>query len=159
MSSRSLADLHPEVRGMAIAALGACAGAGLDVLVTCTARSNLEQADLYAIGRTKPGRIATNARPGQSAHNFRIGVVIASLALDVVPMRNGKPIWGLAGDGIDDNPADDDKDDLELWQKVRAHFEKAGLKSASRWQGKMREWPHFEHPRTREMMGLTGVST
>lgn len=139
---------------MASEALKNCRADGIDVLVTCTFRTHAEQEALYAQGRTTPGRIVTNARAGQSSHNFIRNGRPASLALDVVPMRHGKPVWGIAGDGIDDNPADDDKDDLELWQRVRAHFEKAGLASASRWI-RFKEWPHFEHPRARDLMGLT----
>lgn len=33
-------------------------------------RSLQEQADLYALGRTKPGKIVTKAKPGSSAHNY-----------------------------------------------------------------------------------------
>lgn len=37
-------------------------------------RSFKEQQDLYDQGRTKPGKIVTNAKPGQSAHNFGLGI-------------------------------------------------------------------------------------
>jgi peptidoglycan L-alanyl-D-glutamate endopeptidase CwlK len=37
--------------------------------LTCTHRSDEEQAKLYAKGRTKPGPKVTNAAPGQSEHN------------------------------------------------------------------------------------------
>jgi hypothetical protein len=150
--SRLITDLHPEMQVMVRAALVACASDGLDVLVTCTFRSAQAQAELYAIGRTKPGRIVTNARAGKSTHNFRLANSFpAALAVDVVPMRHGKPVWGLAGNGIDEDPSDDDRDDLELWQRVRAHFEAAGMKSASRWQ-RFKEWPHFQHPRANQIM-------
>jgi peptidoglycan L-alanyl-D-glutamate endopeptidase CwlK len=152
MSSRLLIDLHPAVREMAQRGLAECARKGLDVLVTCTFRPDVEQNELFAVGRTRPGRILTNARAGESAHNYMIAGKPAALAFDVVPLRFGKPVWGLKGDGIDDNHADDNTDDLELWQRVRACFEGAGLKSASRWVGKMREWPHHEHPDAKALM-------
>lgn len=38
--------------------------------LTCTFRSNEEQTELYAQGRTKPGKIVTQAKAGQSAHNY-----------------------------------------------------------------------------------------
>ena len=47
-----------------------------------------EQAALYAQGRTTPGAKVTNAQPGSSAHNY-------GLALDVVPIVNGKPDWNF----------------------------------------------------------------
>lgn len=37
--------------------------------LTCTHRSNTEQAKLYAQGRTSKGKIVTNAKPGASNHN------------------------------------------------------------------------------------------
>lgn len=152
MSSRAISDLHPDVQPLVRKALADCAADGIEVLVTCTFRSAQEQTELYAQGRTKPGKIVTNAPAGKSSHNFRIGQVPAALAIDVVPMRFGKPVWGLSGDGIDNDPSDDDKDDLELWQSVRAKFEAVGLLSASRWKGRMVEWPHFEYAKAKEMM-------
>ena len=38
--------------------------------LTCTYRSNAEQSELYAQGRTKKGPKVTNAKAGQSAHNL-----------------------------------------------------------------------------------------
>lgn len=43
-------------------------------------RSNERQAELYCLGRTLPGRIVTNAMPGQSFHNY-------GLAFDWAPLR------------------------------------------------------------------------
>jgi len=39
------------------------------VVLTCTYRSIEEQDELYAIGRTKPGKKVTKAKGGQSKHN------------------------------------------------------------------------------------------
>jgi peptidoglycan L-alanyl-D-glutamate endopeptidase CwlK len=96
MASRSLYDLRPEFRTRVEMWLDRCKPAGLDVLIYGTLRSLEEQAMLYAQGRTRPGpgvtksrpmgRKVTNARPGQSAHNF-------GLALDFVPLAQGKPQW------------------------------------------------------------------
>jgi peptidoglycan L-alanyl-D-glutamate endopeptidase CwlK len=41
----------------------------IDFAVTTGHRTHEEQARLYAQGRTMPGRIVTNARPGDSVHN------------------------------------------------------------------------------------------
>lgn len=141
--SRRIEDLHPAVRGKALEFLRRCAESGIDVLITCTYRSNAEQAELYAQGRTKPGRKLTNAKPGQSKHNHTVDGLPASLAFDVVPLRHGKPVWGTSGNGIDSDPTDDDRDDLELWQRVGAIGEAAGLSWAGRWTS-FREFPHFE---------------
>jgi peptidoglycan L-alanyl-D-glutamate endopeptidase CwlK len=49
-------------------------------------RSHEEQQSLYEQGRTKPGSVVTNAKPGVSLHNY-------GLAVDCVPMEDGKIIW------------------------------------------------------------------
>ena len=41
-----------------------------------TLRTFAEQAEIFAQGRTKPGKIVTNARPGLSAHNYGLAVDI-----------------------------------------------------------------------------------
>ena len=84
--SRSLDDLRPAFRELAQGWLADCHSVGLDILVTCTLRTQAEQQALYAQGRTAPGHIVTNAQAGQSAHNY-------GLALDFVPVIYGKPEW------------------------------------------------------------------
>lgn len=49
-------------------------------------RSFAEQDALYAQGRTKPGAIVTNARGGDSFHNYGV-------ACDIVFVVNGRPSW------------------------------------------------------------------
>lgn len=143
INSRSLEDLLPPARARFGAFLNYCADdpwlkkAGVTVLVTSTFRNDESQAELYAQGRTKPGKIVTNAQPGESWHNWKC-------AGDIVPLRHGKPIWGTTGDGIDDNPADDDRDDLEVWQRIGEIGERCGLEWAGRWV-KFREYPHFQY--------------
>lgn len=96
MASRKLEDLKPVFRDRVEDWLEACKAAGLDILVYCTFRDVAEQTRLYKIGRTvkgdgvtekRPmGRVVTNAKAGQSAHNY-------GLAIDFVPLINGKPQW------------------------------------------------------------------
>lgn len=126
--------------------LDECEAAAIDVMIICTWRSNTEQDALYAQGRTKPGKIVTRAKGGQSSHNFMLNGVPASLAFDVVPLRNGKTlVWGVHGDGIDNDPTDDDTDDLELWQRVGVIGKHCGLKWYGDPNASFREYPHFEH--------------
>lgn len=131
MASRKLADLHPDVQPLAQQFLDKCAAQGIDILVTCTYRSGEEQDELYAKGRTAAGSIVTNAKAGQSKHNFNISGQPASLAFDVVPLRNGKPVWGTKGE------------DLVLWLRVGGIGESVGLEWAGRWR-RFKEFPHFE---------------
>ena len=144
MSSRKISDLDLRLQPLCQMFLDNCAMQGIDILITCTWRSPAEQDALYAIGRTKPGRHVTNARAGESSHNVVDQMQRpAAQAFDVVPIRNGKLIWGTSGDGIDQDPTDDDTDDLELWQRIGAIGETVGLEWAGRWT-RMREFPHFQ---------------
>lgn len=58
------------------------------VFLTCTYRSNEEQAALYALGRTIAGKKVTNAKAGQSKHN-----TLPSNAFDIAFLTNGKMDW------------------------------------------------------------------
>lgn len=123
--SRALSDLTPEVEDKCRAHIAACQDAGIDLLITCTLRTWPEQAALYAQGRTLPGNIVTNAKAGDSAHNYGV-------AYDCVPLRNGKAVWGTTGE------------DGELWNKVGELGESVGLEWSGRWTGKLREMAHFQ---------------
>lgn len=135
MSSRKLTDLHPQMQPMVTRFLANARAAGIDLLVTCTYRSNEEQAALYAIGRTKPGRIVTNAKPGRSTHNNTLNGKPAALAVDVVPLRDGKPVWAASD---------------PVWKRVGEIGEKVGLEWAGRWTT-FREFPHFQHPQAKTL--------
>jgi peptidoglycan L-alanyl-D-glutamate endopeptidase CwlK len=89
INSRNIADLHPYVAGLCKRFIAGCRKEGIEVLITSTYRDMETQAEIYAQGRTTPGRIVTRAKPGQSWHNFR-------LAFDFVPIRNGKAMWNDA---------------------------------------------------------------
>lgn len=69
MASRLLTDLDPRLQPLCREFLAQCAAQGIKAGVDCTYRSEAEQNDDYAKGRTAPGSIITNAQGGQSAHN------------------------------------------------------------------------------------------
>lgn len=53
-------------------------------------RTMAEQRTIYAQGRTSPGKVVSNAKPGQSAHNF-------GLAVDCWPLDSkGGFDWGAS---------------------------------------------------------------
>ncbi|MES2685727.1 MAG: M15 family metallopeptidase [Pseudomonadota bacterium] len=142
-NSRNLDDLLPNVKLRVQSMLARCAADpwfvenGITVLVTSTLRDNESQTALYAQGRTTPGKVVTNAKAGYSWHNF-------ACAVDVVPLRNGIAVWGTKGDGIDDNPADDKTDDMEVWQRIARHGKQAGLEWAGDWES-FKEYAHFQY--------------
>ncbi len=125
-SSRSIDDLQPDVAEKCRAHLAACEAEGIDLLITCTLRDWDEQARLFKQGRTAPGAIVTNARPGDSLHNY-------GRAYDVVPLRNGKPVWGTIATM-----------DADLWNRVGCLGESVGLEWAGRWRGRLVEFAHFQ---------------
>ncbi len=153
MPSREIRDLSPAMQVLHNKFMDKCRRDpwflknGITVLVTCTYRSREEQAKVYAQGRTAPGRIVTYAKPGKSKHNFtdHHGEPAAE-AFDVVPLRYGKPIWGTGGNGINDDPTDDDTNDMEAWQRVGAHAVAVGLKWYGSPDSPFREFPHMQNP-------------
>lgn len=68
-----------RVNGM----LNACAARGQLYVATSGGRTYEQQDELYARGRTAPGRKVTNARGGYSTHNFWI-------AIDFCPDADGR---------------------------------------------------------------------
>lgn len=110
INSRKIEDLHPYVAKLCRAFVAACKKDGIDVLITSTWRDNAAQNALYAQGRTKPGKKVTNAKAGQSFHNYK-------LAFDFVPIVNGKAQWN----------------DLATFKRAGAIGERLGLDWAGRW--------------------------
>lgn len=111
---------------MAVAFLAECRACGLDILIYCTLRTNAEQAILYAQGRSKPGPVVTNAKPGESLHNPDANG--HAWAFDAVPLAHGKAQWA---------------DALAL-ERMGVCGEAVGLQWAGRWRGKLRERVHFQ---------------
>ncbi|MEZ5046603.1 MAG: M15 family metallopeptidase [Chitinophagaceae bacterium] len=86
-TDKKLSTLHPDVQNqMKSFILMSRIRFGIDLRVVQGFRTVAEQDKLYAQGRTAPGNKVTNARGGQSNHNF-------GLAVDVVPFVNGQPDW------------------------------------------------------------------
>ncbi|MES2787662.1 MAG: M15 family metallopeptidase [Pseudomonadota bacterium] len=121
INSRNIDDLLPIVAAKARAFVTACKAQGIDVLITSTLRDGEAQAALYAQGRTKPGRIVTNAKAGQSWHNH-------ACAFDFVPVVNGKAMW----------------DDARTFDRCGEIAESVGLEWAGRWT-KFKEAAHCQY--------------
>ncbi len=99
-----------------------------DVKLISGHRTWKEQDALYAQGRTKPGKRVTNAKGGQSNHNFGI-------AGDIGIFRRG--------DYLDDNAA---KADQAFCERIYKHLAKKaaafGLEAGNNWNNP--DPPHFE---------------
>ena len=122
ISSRSVETLHPAVKAKALAHVTACAEAGIDLLIYCTYRDLESQDALYRQGRETTGAVVTNARGGESYHNWRC-------AYDCVALVQGKPQWG----------------DSVLARQVGTIGELVGLEWSGRWAGKLKETAHFQY--------------
>jgi len=70
----NIATLLPKAQIAARKAMVAVKGlgGGLTVQILSGTRTYAEQTAIYAQGRTKPGKVVTNAKAGQSNHNFGI---------------------------------------------------------------------------------------
>lgn len=113
-------SLHPSIQPKARALFRLAEQRGIILRMTSGLRSHEEQARLYAQGRSTPGEIVTNAKPGQSFHNY-------GMAFDVVPMVSGRPDWKSPH-----------------WQLIGQLGESVGLNWGGRWRRPDR--PHFEFP-------------
>jgi len=82
-SSKAISSLNVYVAALAKRFLELTKANNLDVRITNAFRGWGEQDSLFAQGRTTPGDIVTNARGGDSYHNW-------GLAFDAVPFENGK---------------------------------------------------------------------
>lgn len=82
LSLERLQKVQPLVRDRAILFLEKLETMGLTPRVVQGYRSTAEQEALYAQGRTKKGNIVTNARGGQSFHNYGLAIDIAFLNSD-----------------------------------------------------------------------------
>lgn len=121
INSRKIEDLNPKVATKCDQFIKACAKQGIDVLITSTYRDAESQNALYAQGRTAPGKKVTNAKGGQSFHNWKV-------AFDFVPLVNGKAMWS----------------DTALFTKCGEIAESVGLEWAGRWV-KFKELAHCQY--------------
>jgi peptidoglycan L-alanyl-D-glutamate endopeptidase CwlK len=121
------AHLHPTVAQKAWEAIYEAWQQGIYVLITQGYRSIAEQDALYAKGRTTPGPKVTNAKGGESYHNFGLAVDFCLMTKDGKVTEDGYS-W-------DDTCAD--------WKKVVQIFKAKGFK----WGGDFKSFkdtPHFE---------------
>ena len=110
VNSRSLSDLNPKVAALCSEFINSCKKQNIDIIITSTYRDADSQNALYAQGRTLPGKKVTNAKAGQSFHNWKV-------AFDFCPIVNGKAVWN----------------DVALYTKCGEIAESIGLEWAGRW--------------------------
>jgi peptidoglycan L-alanyl-D-glutamate endopeptidase CwlK len=121
IESRKLEDLTPETEKKCRAFIEKCREAGIDLLITSTYRDKEKQDALYAQGRNgHPGKIVTNARGGQSFHNYKV-------AFDFVPIVHGKAQYA----------------DIATFKRCGAIAKSVGLEWAGDWKT-FKEYAHCQ---------------
>jgi len=118
-SERNIVTLLAEVQPLARTLIESAAAIGIAIKVISGTRTYEEQNALYEQGRTKPGRIVTNARGGYSNHNFGV-------AFDIGVFEGGRY--------LDESPA---------YKAVGALGMKLGLEWGGNWKT-IQDEPHFQ---------------
>ncbi|MEY2521253.1 MAG: peptidoglycan LD-endopeptidase CwlK [Verrucomicrobiota bacterium] len=96
-SETNIATLHPRVRPFARALIEKSAGQGITIKVISAMRTYAEQDELFAQGRTKPGKIVTKAKGGFSNHNFGIAFDIGVFEGTYIPESPKYKVAGALG--------------------------------------------------------------
>lgn len=126
LSRIDLARLYPPFLERVQRGLAALAAQGERFVATSGYRSLEQQDALYALGRSRPGRIVTKAPAGYSAHQYGVGIDLC---------RDGdvaKP--GLQPDYI-----------VAHYEPLAVAMEGAGLEAGLRWTS-ISDAPHIQLP-------------
>lgn len=144
--------LHPKLRDEALELYDEIV-ASLTGSAICrfayTLRTFAEQDALFAQGRSKPGKVVTNAKGGQSYHNY-------GLAIDIVLIldkdKNGTfetASWDVKSDFDGDKKAD--------WMEVVQIFKRYGFEWGGDW--KFLDLPHFQKSFGKSIYELRALHT
>ncbi|WP_294750560.1 M15 family metallopeptidase [uncultured Exiguobacterium sp.] len=128
-SEANLKRLHPAVEAGAkdlIRVAHSCYN--IDIKITQGYRSIQQQNVLYEQGRSEAGEVVTNARGGESMHNY-------GLAIDFVQLVNGKISYDLEYDGNQSGKSD--------WREVAEIGKALGFEWGGDWK-RFVDYPHFE---------------
>lgn len=121
-AEKKLQGVHPVVAAKARQLIEEAYREGINVIITQGLRTVEEQNALYAQGRTKPGKIVTNAKGGYSYHNFGLAFDFAILNPD------GSVSWNVD----------------EKWKRVAQIGKSLGLEWGGDWKD-FKDYPHFQY--------------
>ncbi|OWA35162.1 peptidase M15 [Saccharibacillus sp. O16] len=125
-SDQRIIALHPDVQIAADQLVQQAAERGIEVAITSDFRSSEEQDRLYRQGRSEKGNIVTQARGGQSYHNY-------GLAIDFALRDGSKVIWDMEKDGNQSGRSD--------WMEVVDLAKALGFD----WGGDWSNFPDYPH--------------
>jgi len=123
------AALHPAVAEKKDQLISQAADRGINVVITQDFRSIEEQDTLYEKGRTAEGNIVTNAKGGESYHNFGLAIDFALMSV------NGQVIWDMNYDGNGNSKAD--------WMEVVEIAKGLGFEWGGDWK-QFKDYPHLQ---------------
>lgn len=121
--------LHPEIREKSERLIRLAADRGIDVVITSDFRGIDEQDELFRQGRDKPGNIVTNARGGQSYHNFGLAIDFA------LRDGSGRIVWDMELDRSGNGRSD--------WMEVVELAKEMGFEWGGDWSN-FRDYPHLQ---------------
>lgn len=122
-------ELNPIVKKRTNQLIQQAAKKGITVVITDDFRSAKDQDQLYQKGRTVSGNIVTNAKGGESYHNYGLAVDFA------LKTPSGKIIWDMQYDGNKNGKAD--------WNEVVDLAKNLGFTWGGDWP-KFKDYPHLQ---------------
>ncbi|WP_077623853.1 peptidoglycan-binding protein [Sediminibacillus massiliensis] len=114
--------IHPVVKEAAIEVIKRAYDEGIYAQISSGYRSNARQQQLYNQGRTTPGNIVTNARPGTSYHNYGLAVDYFLVSSD-----GSKALWTVNN----------------KWKRVAAIGKSLGFEWGGDWTS-FKDYPHLQ---------------
>lgn len=130
--------LHPKVRQEAIDTINKVEQGfppNIKVRVVQSLRTIEEQDEIYAQGRTKPGKIVTKAKGGKSYHNYGLAIDFAIMYDENNDGKFELLSWDIAKDG--------DKDGKKDWMEVVDAFKALGWEWGGEWHT-IKDFPHLQ---------------
>ncbi|WP_067726372.1 M15 family metallopeptidase [Oceanobacillus damuensis] len=123
------AELHPIVEENKNILVEMAEERNIDIVITDETRSIERQDQLYEQGRSRNGNIVTNARGGESYHNY-------GLAIDYALKNDaGEIIWDIHYDGNGNGESD--------WFEVAEIAKDLGFEWGGDW-GSFKDYPHLQ---------------
>lgn len=122
-------ELHPIVKERSDQLVQQAAKIGIVVLITDGFRSIEEQNTIFEQGRTAEGNIVTNAKGGESYHNYGLAIDFA------LETPSGDVIWDRQYDRNQNGKSD--------WSEVVKIAKSLGFEWGGDWKG-FKDYPHFQ---------------
>lgn len=122
-------EMHPLVKERANQLVEQAATKGISIVITDDYRSMEDQDRLYQQGRTAGGEIVTNAKGGESFHNYGLAIDFA------IKTTTGNVIWDMSYDGNGNGASD--------WMEVVDVAKVLGFEWGGDWVG-FKDYPHLQ---------------